>query len=294
VAPAIALDGTIYTVSRAHFNARYSYVVAVNPDLSRRWATSLRGLVNDGCGGLLPIGTSLDPPTPNACRVGTPRSGVDPATNEPPAGRAEDVSSSSPTVLPDGSVLYGAFTAYNHSRGHLFKLGPDGHFLASYDFGWDTTPAVYPHDGTYSVVTKENRYGVGSYCRDAEYCPREEEGPFYITQLDSNLVPEWQFLSTETESCVPGPNDAPRCMADHPNGFEWCINAPAVDADGVVYANGEDGYLYAIAQGGGILTAPRQRIFLSWALGAAYTPLALGPDGRVYTENGGQLFAVGD
>ena len=33
VAPAIAPDGTIYTVSRAHFNSRWSYMVAINPDL---------------------------------------------------------------------------------------------------------------------------------------------------------------------------------------------------------------------------------------------------------------------
>src|SRR5207245_1272719 len=34
------------------------------------------------------------------------------------------------------------------------------------------------------------------------------------------------------------------------NGFEWCINAPAVDQFGNVYVNSEDGRLYAIRQGG--------------------------------------------
>jgi outer membrane protein assembly factor BamB len=72
-------------------------------------------------------------------------------------------------------------------------------------------------------------------------------------------------------------------------GFEWCINAPVVDAHGVVYANSEDGNLYAINQGGTL----RQTLFLQLALGAAYTPLAIGPDGKVYTENDGYLFAVG-
>ena len=72
-------------------------------------------------------------------------------------------------------------------------------------------------------------------------------------------------------------------------GFEWCINAPVVDSNGVVYANSEDGNLYAISQGG-IL---RQNIFLDQAIGAAYTPLAIGPDGKIYTENKGTLFVIG-
>jgi len=44
-----------------------------------------------------------------------------------------------------------------------------------------------------------------------------------------------------------------------------------------------------IKQGGSLLG----HIFLNQALGVAYTPLSLGPDGRIYTENDGILFAVG-
>lgn len=293
MAPAIAPDGTIYTVSRAHHNGRYAYLVAVNPDLTPRWAASLRGRLRDGCGVLVPIGTSLNPPTPNACREGTPPSGVDPATNDAPAGLVSDLSSSSPTVLPDGSVLYGTYTRYNHSRGHLFKFSAEGRFLRSYDFGWDTTPAVYRHGGTYSIVIKDNNYENGAYCDGGSVCAPAEGGPYFITQLDADLVPEWKLQNTETQSCTRAGGGL-NCVPDHPNGFEWCINAPAIDANGVVYANAEDGYLYAIAQGEGVMTTPRQRLFLNLALGAAYTPLALGPDGRIYTENDGQLFAVGN
>src|SRR5260370_29505472 len=50
IAPAIAPDGTIYSVSRAHLRSRYAYLVAVNPNLSPRWHTSLRGHLGDGCG----------------------------------------------------------------------------------------------------------------------------------------------------------------------------------------------------------------------------------------------------
>jgi hypothetical protein len=55
-------------------------------------------------------------------------------------------------------------------------------------------------------------------------------------------------------------------------------------------ANSEDGNLYAIAQGG----VEKQRIFLQLALGAAYTPLSIGPDGKIYTQNAGHLFVVGN
>jgi hypothetical protein len=56
-----------------------------------------------------------------------------------------------------------------------------------------------------------------------------------------------------------------------------------------VYANNEDGRLYVIRQGG----IERGSLFTNLALGAAYTPLALGPDGRIYTQNDGHLFVIG-
>lgn len=262
VAPAIALDGTIYTLSRAHFNGRYSYLVAVNPDLTPKWAASLRDRLSDGCGVLLP-------PTgqPGGCRDGS-RVGVDPATNQLPAGRVIDQSSSSPVVAPDGSILYGADTTYNYARGHLFHFSAAGDFLNSYDFGWDTTPAIYTHGYAYSVVLKDNHYDTGSYCGDQVSCPAHPPGPYLITQLDSSLKIEWSFGGTA----------------------EWCINAPAVDVNGRVYANSEDGHLYVIAQGGHV----SHRLFLNLALGAAYTPLSIGPDGKIYAENDGHLFVIGD
>ena len=154
---------------------------------------------------------------------------------------------------------------------------------------------VYRHDGTYSVILKENHYGAGSYCIDPNICPlnRGSNTPwdpdvYYITQLNSSLQPDWKFKSTNTESCSRLTNGSLACISDHPDGFEWCVNAVAVDARGVVYADSEDGNLYAIAQGG-IL---EQRIFLRLALGAAYTPTSIGPDGRVYTQNDGNLFVI--
>jgi len=115
-------------------------------------------------------------------------------------------------------------------------------------------------------VIKDNNYSTG--------------GPYYITQLNPSLQIEWQFQNTN-----PG----------KPDGYEWCINMPAVDVNGIVYANSEDGNIYVIPQGHtGIFTQPLGSLFLNSAIGAAYTPLSIGPDGKLYTQNNGHLYAIGN
>jgi outer membrane protein assembly factor BamB len=278
-APAVAADGTIFVVSRAHGNPRYAYIVAVDPDLAPRWATSLRDLLQDNCGVTNPSdGTATE--RTSHCRAGTPL-GVERLTGLAPAAQVNDSSSSSPVALPDGGVLYGAFTGYNSARGHLFKLDRTGAVAALFDFGWDSTPAVSGGPDDYRIVIKDNHYGTDENGVDL--------GPFYITELDAQLHVLWQFQSTNTRSCARHPDGSIACTDDHPHGFEWCINAPAVDRDGTVYANSEDGTTYAITSNGQL----RDAIFLDQALGAAYTPVALDRAGRVFALNAGQLAVLG-
>jgi len=272
LAPAISVDGsTLYTSSRGHFWGRGAYLLAVNTsDLSLQWSASLQGLLDDGCNILLPPNGQ-----PGGCRTGS-TTGVDPTQNTLGAGILDDQASASPVVAPDGSILLGVNTAYNYGRGHLLQFSNTGKLKANYDFGWDSTPAVFSHDQTYSVVLKDNHYDNGSYCNDPTWCPKAPRGPYYITQLDSNLVPQWQYKD-------------PSVNKSHPDGFEWCVNAPAVDANGVVYGNNEDGYLYAVQPGG----TQAQRIFLDRTINAGYTPVSLGSDGMIYGENAGHLIAIG-
>jgi outer membrane protein assembly factor BamB len=273
VTPAIGKDGTIFTVTRAHRGnaSDYGYVVALRPDLSLKWATSLRGHLDDGCGVLTPYGTGFFD-----CREGATE-GVDLATNMPPAGQVSDIGSSSPVALPDGGVLYGAFTGYNGFRGHLFKLDRRGRFKASFDFGWDVTPAVVDHHRGYSIVVKNNFYF--------------SNGPFLVTQLDEDLDVEWHFANTSTLTCERQPDDTIECedTGQHPNGFEWCINAPAVDRSGTVYGLNEDGYMYAIDRHGREV----ERVFLTRTLSAAYTPLSIDVRGRIYAQNNGEIYILG-
>ena len=263
VAPAIAADGTIYIVSRAHLNERWGFLVAVNPDLTPKWNASLRERFPDGCNVLLPAGT---------CSEGA-HTGVDPTDNLPGSGIVIDLSTASPVVLPDGTILYGVFTGYNDNNGHLTHFTAAGAYLGAYPFGWDTTPAVWPHNGTFSIVTKHNFYG---------FALRRDPGEF-IVQLDPNLKKEWEYRNPSRLVCHDG------VCEEEEFGFEWCVNAAAIDVNGTVYANAEDGILYAIGQGGVLLDS----IALAGPRGAAYTPLAIDAQGRVYAQTGGHLFAVG-
>src|SRR5260370_414218 len=154
---------------------------------------------------------------------------------------------------------------------------------------------------------KDNHYDeeAGFYCNQNPGFPVSQivwaftgipAGPFFITQVDKNLVPEWKFKSTETRDCHRNPDGSVTCVDDgrHPNGFEWCINAPAIDGGGNVYVESEDGNIYVLDQGhSGIFTTPKFKLFTNLAIGAAYTPFSLDPLGRLYAQNNGHLFAVG-
>jgi hypothetical protein len=257
-------------VSRAHRGDRSAYLVALDSALRLRWASSLRNLLSDGCGYWVP-----EDGEGGNCRVGAPR-GIDPETGLAPAGRASDLSTASPVPLPDGKVLYGAYAAYDGARGHTFLFGAEGSFVNSYDFGWDTTPAFFEHDGSYSILVKDNHY--------------ETDGPYFITQLNANLGVEWKFSSTNTIACARATDGGVSCTDDHlPGGFAWSASALAVDGAGVVYANSEDGNLYAISPGG----VEKQRLFLDSTPGSAYTPVAIDAKGRIYTQNAGIVFIAG-
>src|SRR5262249_706699 len=133
----------------------------------------------------------------------------------------------------------------------------------------------------YKIILKDNHYGADENGVDL--------GPYFITALDASLQPVWQFRSTETQSCVHAADGSLQCTNDHPNGFEWCINAPPVGRGGVLYANSGAGHISAIAPAGSL----RARLFLDRALGAAYTPLALDHAGRVFALNNGHMSVIG-
>mmetsp|Transcript_9155 Transcript_9155/g.15022 ORF Transcript_9155/g.15022 Transcript_9155/m.15022 type:complete len:509 (-) Transcript_9155:474-2000(-) len=241
ITPAIDTNGVIYTAVKAHFNDRYSWLVAVKPDMTPYWAASLRSIL------------------------------AEPA-------RVSDQSSSSPVVVPDG-VLYGGLTYFNNFRGHLLKFSKTGVFRASYDFGWDITPAVHlsPNGRDYLVILKDQNYGLG---------------PFYMTALNSSMQIVWQYKNTNTKECERLSNKTVVCesIPSNQQGFEWCINAPVIDRQGFIITFSEDGNVYRISPGG----RSAERIFLDKAIGAVYTPMSIGPDGRIFAQNNGNMYVIGN
>lgn len=106
-----------------------------------------------------------------------------------------------------------------------------------------------------------------------------------------NLNEQWTHVNTETRTCERAPDGTVTCVDDgqHPNGFEWCISAPAVNRDGNVYGLSADGNLYVID----IQGHERQKVFLSKTVASAYTPVSLDSQGRVYAQNNGELYVLG-
>jgi hypothetical protein len=285
VAPAVGADGTVFTVASPNNAPNAGVLLALNANLSPKWSATLQEIFNDGCGVLVPADAETNGGLPDGgtdlshCRVGAPL-GVDPDTGQMPSDQISDQSSSSPVVLPDGSVLYGGLTYYNNYRGHLVKFDATGKLLANYDDGWDQSPAVWPNAGSYSIIVKDNHYSSWYSAL---------VGPYDITQVDANLEKQWSYTATNTYSCQRQTSGSLSCTSDHPQAFEWCVNAPAVDSNGTVYVNSEDGRAYAILQGGTVA----QSRFLVQSLAASYTPSVVDGQGRAYSMNGGVLTVVG-
>ena len=307
-APAIGPDGTIYDISRASLDDYECFLVAVNKDLTPKWTSSMRQHFTDGCG------TPFLPPNgaPGGCTAGLTVAGISPPTGKPGDGRVLDDSTSAPVVAPDGSIYYGAYTRYNYAQGHMMRWASTGQYAVAappcltttttcggFQFGWDITPGIASNGTTFAVVMKENHYGdVGSYCNDNKICPldRTATDPSYPEEyFVSSISPDlsainWRFKSTNTQSCSRNADGTMSCVSDHPLGFEWCVNAPGIDSTGTVFFNSEDGWLYEVNSSG----AQVNRVFTNLAIGAAYTPLSIGPDGKIYTQNDGIMFVIGN
>ncbi|HEY6804602.1 MAG TPA: Ig-like domain repeat protein [Pyrinomonadaceae bacterium] len=218
----------------------------------------------------------------------------DPRNNA--GAQLNDISTSSPMVAPDGDVYFGVFgNSGNGSRGFLLRFSGDLQTTKTPGaFGWDYTPGVVPASMVPSYT------GSSSYllfCKYNNYTSSDADGVNRVAILDPNstqLDPHSSTLNMvemrEVLTLIgPTPDDAGP-------GFpfavqEFCINAPAVNpATNSVFFDSEDGHLYRWNL---VANTIDQAVALSPGIGQPYVPTVIGPDGTLYTLNGGNFFAVG-
>lgn len=261
-APALGNDGsTLYVVVKSPTTSNYGYLVALNSTtLATRSAVFLRDPRNSNGAGILDDGTA------------------------------------SPMVGPDGDVFLGVMAnPSNGSRGWLLHFSGD---LATSKvpgaFGWDYTPGVVPASmvagysgaSTYLLAAKYNNYPFV-----------DGDGVNKIAILDPNAV------QTDFHSTASGLGEMREVMTvigftpdtDNPtvpNAVrEWCVNALAVNpSTNSVFMPAEDGRIYRWNLAENSVT---QSVALSAGIGEPYVPTVIGPDGTIYTLNGGYLFAIG-
>jgi len=219
----------------------------------------------------------------------------DPRNGKVNNARILDNGTASPTVAPDGDVYMGVFAnPSNGSRGFLLRFAGD--LTAEKTpggFGWDYTPAIVPASmapsytgaSPYLIFSKYNNYPFS----DGDGVNKIALLDPNATQIDphtsANGLVEMREVLTITG---PTPDNAP----NFPNAVrEWCINTAAVNpATNSIFTPSEDGHIYRWNL---VTNSLSQAAALTRGIGEPYVPTVIGPDGMVYTLNGGALFAVG-
>jgi hypothetical protein len=215
----------------------------------------------------------------------------DPVTQAPAS--ISNRGTASPTIGADGDVYFGVLESTPGA--HNFRG-----WLLHYDaalattktpaaFGWDVTPSIVPAAAvpsyagasSYLLALKYNNYG-GAGTGDGK------NRMAIVDPVAAQTDPISGFPVMKEVLTVLGPTADP----GYPGGVrEWCINTAAVDpATRSVLVNSEDGFLYRWSLATNTLS---ERFQLGGAIGEAYTPTAIGPDGTVYAINNAVLYAIG-
>ena len=225
----------------------------------------------------------------------------DPRNNNANNATLLDDSTASPMVGPDNDVYFGIYgNPENGSRGFLLHFSAD---LATEKtpggFGWDNTVSVVPvsmvpsYTGTsaYLILSKYNNYAnAGNDSGDG--VNRVALLDPNATEVDAHASSNGLLIMREVATVIGPTADVENNSPSLPYAVrEWCINTAAVNpATGSVYFPSEDGHIYSWNLGSNSLT---QFLQLNAGIGLPYVPTIIGPDGQVYTLNGGTLSAIG-
>jgi hypothetical protein len=263
VAPALSNDGsTLYVAVKPSGGSNFAYLLGLNPTtLATKYAVTLK-----------------DPRNGNPANV-------------------NDNGTASPMVAPDGDVYFGVTAPNSGSRGFLLRFSHDLSVTKTPGgFGWDYTPGIVPasmvpsYKGSspYLLFSKYNNYAFA----DGNGINRVALLDPNATQIDPHSSANGLVEMREILTVIGPTPDAGVNRTTFPFAVkEWCINAPAVNpSTNSVYFTSEDGRSYRW----NLLTNTLdQTVVLTPGLFEPYVPTVIGPDGTVYTLNGGTFFALG-
>ncbi len=209
-----------------------------------------------------------------------------------------DDATSSPMVAPDDDVYIGVLgNPGNGSRGFLMRYSADLTVTKTPGgFGWDYTAAIVPasmvpsYQGTssYLIFSKYNNYNF----EDGDGVNRIAILDPNATQIDPHVTAE-NLVEMREVLTVTGPTPDENALGpDYPYAVrEWCINTAAVNpATNSIYLPSEDGHIYSWNLATNSLS---QGVQLNQGIGQPYVPTVVGPNGVIYTLNGGTFFALG-
>jgi hypothetical protein len=212
-----------------------------------------------------------------------------------------DISTASPMVGPDNDVYFGIYgNPANGSRGFLLHFSSDLTVeKAPGGFGWDYTPGIVPAGmipsytgpSSYLLLTKYNNYANAGN-DSADGVNRVAVLDPNSTEVDAHASSNGMLIMREVLTVIGPTADKENRSASLPYAVrEWCINTPGVNpATNSVFFPSEDGNLYRWNLATNSLD---QFVTLNAGLGEPYVPTIVGPDGTLFTLNGGTLSAVG-
>ena len=269
-APALSNDGTtIYVVVKGPSSDTYGYLLGLD---STTLATKFKVFLKD------------------------------PRNNNANNAEINDDSTASPMVGPDGDVYFGILgNPFNGSRGFMLHFSSDlsvEHPPGG--FGWDNTAAVVPasmvpsYSGTssYLIFSKYNNYAnAGGDSGDG--VNRIALLDPNATQVDAHSSSNGMLIMREVLTVVGPTADVENRSSSLPLAVrEWCINTAAVNpATNSIFTPSEDGRTYRW----NLLTnSLSEWVTLGPGVGEPYVPTVIGPDGTVFTLNGGTMWALGN
>lgn len=269
-APALSNDGTtVYVVVKGASSDTYGYLLGLD---STTLATKFKVFLKD------------------------------PRNNNANNADMTDDSTASPLVGPDGDVYFGVLgNPFNGSRGFLLHFSSDltvEHPAGG--FGWDNTPAIVPasmvpsYTGTssYLIFSKYNNY-AGAGGDSADGLNRIALLDPNATQVDAHSSSNGMLIMREVLTVIGPTADVENRSASLPLAVrEWCINTAAINpATNSIFTPSEDGRTYRW----NLLTnSLAEWVTLGPGVGEPYVPTVIGPDGTVFTLNGGTLWALGN